>query len=182
MVHADRSDFNWTWKKKKNSRLPAKDSLMDRQFLEFWGNYLLSVARGQKQLEDVSRWMRGGFSGVEELTALFKKYYGLEDQSQDRPESSAAWERAAEDFKKSFRDYFCIMGWVSKDEYQNLEQENQALKQKIEAQEQTISRLRDLIKNPGIDPNKSLDVLQDLINKQSAEFQKLVKKFSEPDQ
>jgi len=155
---------------------------MDRQFLEFWGNYLLSVARGQKQLEDVSRWMRGGFSGVEELTALFKKYYGLEEKSQDRPESSAAWERAAEDFKKSFRDYFCIMGWVSKDEYQNLEQENQALKQKIEAQEQTISRLRDLIKNPGIDPNKSLDVLQDLINKQSAEFQKLVKKFSEPDQ
>ncbi len=74
------------------------------------------------------------------------------------------------------------MGWVSKDEYQNLEQENQALKQKIEAQEQTIPRLRDLIKNPGIDPNKSLDVLQDLINKQSAEFQKLVKKFSEPDQ
>jgi hypothetical protein len=182
MVHADRSDFNWTWKKKKNSRLPAKDFLMDRQFLEFWGNYLLSVARGQKQLEDLSRWISGGFSGVEELTALFKKYYGLEEQGQDGPESSAAWERAAEDFKKSFRDYFCIMGWVSKDEYQILQEENQALKQKIEAQEQTISRLRDLIKNPGIDPNKSLEVLQDLINKQSNEFQKLVKKFSEPDQ
>ena len=155
---------------------------MDRQFLEFWGNYLLSVARGQKQLEDVTRWIRGGFSGVEELTALFKKYYGLEEQSQDGPESSAAWERAAADFKKSFGDYFSIMGWVSKDEYQILEEENQALKQKIEAQEETILRLRDLLKSPGIDPNKSLDVLQDLINKQSAEFQKLVKKFSEPDQ
>jgi hypothetical protein len=56
---------------------------MDRQFLEFWGNYLLSVARGQKQLEDVTRWIHGGFSGVDELTALFKKYYGLEEQSQD---------------------------------------------------------------------------------------------------
>ena len=155
---------------------------MDRQFLEFWGNYLLSVSRGQKQLEDVTSWIRGGFSGVEELTALFKKYYGLEEQSQDRPESSAAWEKAAADFKKSFGDYFSIMGWVSKDEYQILEKENQVLKQKIEAQEQTISRLRDLLKSPGIDPNKSLDVLQDLINKQSAEFQKLVKKFSEPDQ
>ena len=51
-------------------------------------------------------------------------------------------------------------------------------KQKIEAQEQTISRLRDLIKNPGIDPGQALDVLQDLINKQNAEFQKLMKKFS----
>ena len=87
---------------------------MDRQFLEFWGNYLLSVARGQKQLEDVTRWIRGGFSGVEELTALFKKYYGLEEQSQDSPENSAAWEKAAADFKKSFGDYFTIMGWVSK--------------------------------------------------------------------
>ncbi|MFY9706367.1 MAG: hypothetical protein WAJ95_10655, partial [Desulfobacterales bacterium] len=102
--------------------------------------------------------------------------------SQDAPESSAAWKKAAADFKKSFGDYFSIMGWVSKDEYQIIEEENQALKQKIEAQEETISRLRDLLKSPGIDPNKSLDVLQDLINKQSAEFQKLVKKFSEPDQ
>ena len=74
------------------------------------------------------------------------------------------------------------MGWVSKDEYQILEKENQALKQKIEAQEQTIARLRDLLKNPGTDPGQTLDVLQDLINKQSAEFQKLMKKFSEPDQ
>ena len=70
------------------------------------------------------------------------------------------------------------MGWVSKDEYQILEEENQVLKQKIEAQEETISRLRDLLKNPGIDPGQALDVLQDLINKQSAEFQKLMKKFS----
>ena len=150
---------------------------MDRQFLEFWGNYLLSVARGQKQLEDVTRWMRGGFSGAEELTAMFKKYYGLEEQSQDGPESSAAWEGAAADFKKSFGDYFSIMGWVSKDEYRILEEENQVLKQKIQAQEESISRLRDLLKTPGIDPGQALDVLQDLINTQNAEFQKLMKKF-----
>ena len=154
---------------------------MDRQFLEFWGNYLLSVARGQKQLEDVSRWIREGFSGVEELTALFKKYYGLEGNGQDRPEYSAAWEKAAADFKESFRDYFRIMGWVSKDEFQILEEENQVLKQKIAAQEQTIARLRDLIKNPGTDFGHTLGVLEDLINKQSTEFQKLMKNFSEPD-
>jgi len=155
---------------------------MDRQFLEFWGNYLLSVAKGQKQLEDVTRWIHGGFSGVDELSALFKKYYGLEEKSQDAPESSAAWERAAADFKKSFGDSFSIMGWVSKDEYRILEEENQVLKQKVEAQEETISRLRDLLKNPGTDPGQALDVLQDLINKQNAEFQKLMKRFSKPDQ
>jgi hypothetical protein len=151
---------------------------MDRQFLEFWGNYLLSVAKGQKQLEDVTRWIHGGFSGVDELTALFKKHYGLEEQSRDAPESSAAWKKAGADFKKSFGDYFSITGWVSKDEYRILEEENQVLKQKIEAQEETISRLRDdLLKTPGIDPGQALDVLQELINNQNAEFQKLMKKF-----
>ncbi|MDZ7579495.1 MAG: hypothetical protein U5R30_02405 [Deltaproteobacteria bacterium] len=154
---------------------------MDRQFLEFWGNYLLSAARGQKHLEDVTSWIRGGLRGVDELTALFKKYYGLEEPAQDRPESRAAWEKAAADFKQSFQDYFRIMGWVSKDEYQNLLEENQALKQKIAAQDQAIARLRDLLKNPGIDLGSTLNVLQDLTDKQSTEFQKLVKKFSEPD-
>ena len=52
-------------------------------------------------------------------THLFEKksYSLLEEQSQVGPESSAAWEKAAADFKKSFGDYFSIMGWVSKDEY-----------------------------------------------------------------
>jgi transcriptional regulator with XRE-family HTH domain len=44
--------------------------------------------------------------------------------------------------------------------------------QKIEAQEQSISRLRELLKNPGIDPSQALDVLQELVNEQNAEFQK----------
>jgi hypothetical protein len=48
---------------------------------------------------------------------------------------------------------------------------NEILK-KIEAREQTISHLRDRLKNPGIDPSQALDVLQELINKQNAEFQK----------
>jgi transcriptional regulator with XRE-family HTH domain len=44
--------------------------------------------------------------------------------------------------------------------------------QKIEAQEQSISRLRELLKNSGIDPSQALDVLQELVNEQNAEFQK----------
>ena len=44
--------------------------------------------------------------------------------------------------------------------------------QKIEALGQTISRLRELFKNSGINPSQVFDVLQELINKQNAEFQK----------
>ena len=28
--------------------------MTDPNFLEFWGNYLIAVARGQKQLQDLS--------------------------------------------------------------------------------------------------------------------------------
>jgi hypothetical protein len=33
---------------------------MDRQFLEFWGNFMLNAAKSQKQLEDLTAWMKGG--------------------------------------------------------------------------------------------------------------------------
>jgi hypothetical protein len=36
---------------------------MDRHFLEFWGNFLINAAKGQKQMEDMSKWMQQGFEG-----------------------------------------------------------------------------------------------------------------------
>jgi Asp-tRNA(Asn)/Glu-tRNA(Gln) amidotransferase B subunit len=151
---------------------------MDRHFLEFWGHYLLSVARGQKQLEDITRWIRQGCQGANEMTEMFKNYYGLEDDGMSTPESRSAWEKAASDFKESFRDYFRIMGWISEEKYQALEEENQSLKETIAEQEQTIKRLRNLIRQPVIDQSQTLDVLRELINKQSDEFQQLLANFS----
>lgn len=151
---------------------------MDRHFLEFWGHYLLSVARGQKQLEDITRWVRQGCQGANEMTEMFKNYYGLENDDMSTAESRSAWEKAASDFRKSFSDYFRIMGWVSEEKYQALEEENQSLKETIAEQEQTIKRLRHLIRQPVIDQSQTLGVLRDLINKQSDEFQKLLTNLS----
>jgi hypothetical protein len=85
---------------------------MDRQFLEFWGNYLLAAARGQKQLEDLNQWIRQGFSGFEELTAMFKKFYGLENPRMQDSDSTRAWQNAAADFRNSFNAYLNLMGLV----------------------------------------------------------------------
>ena len=71
-----RSGISWT-SKKPVPRHVEKDQFMDRQFLEFWGNFLLSAAKSQKQLEDMTEWMKGGLKGFEELTSLFRKIYGL---------------------------------------------------------------------------------------------------------
>ena len=47
--------------------------MSDPNLLEFWGNYLIAVARGQKQLQDVDRWVRRNFEGMEDLAAMFKQ-------------------------------------------------------------------------------------------------------------
>ena len=153
---------------------------MDRHFLEFWGNYLLSVAKGQKQLEDMTRWIHQGFKGADEMAVMFKKYYGLEDYEKSKPESASAWEKAAADFGKSFNEYFRVMGWISIEEHQALEEKNRSLEEKIAQQDRTIKRLNGLLSQPVIDQSQTLNVLQDLIKKQSDEFQQLLTNLSAP--
>ena len=95
---------------------------MDSQFLEFWGNYLLAAAKGQKQLEDLNQWICQGFSGFEELTAMFKQFYGLEHPPDENLESAKAWENAVAGFRDSFNGYLDLMGVVPRDKYLALEQ------------------------------------------------------------
>ncbi len=49
---------------------------MDKNSMEFWGNYLLSAARGQQNLEDMAKWLQQGFRGFEGVTEMFRKAYG----------------------------------------------------------------------------------------------------------
>ena len=154
---------------------------MDRHFLELWGNYLLSVAKGQKQVEDFYNWMRQGLKGADELTEMFKKIYDLNDYNESDPKSTSDWDKAARNFRETSGDYFRMMGWISIEEFQALEEENQLLKSKIEEQDQKIQRLQNLLSQPSIDQHQTLNVLQDLINKQGEEFQKLLTNLSAPD-
>lgn len=153
--------------------------MMDRNFLEFWGNYLLAVARGQKQMETFSRWMRQGMQGSEDLTELFRKAYGLDPQQDGYAE---AWEKAARDFRLAFRETFLKMGWVPREDYDALAEENQRLLEKLDRQEDRIRRLRRLLSDPGTDQTKTLKVFQELIQKQGEEFSKLMRTLSEPEE
>ena len=148
---------------------------MDKQFLEFWGHYLLAAARGQKQLEDLHEWLRQGFSGFEELTAMFKKFYGLEPPPNENSESAKAWENAAAGFRNSFNAYLNLMGVVPLDKYQALEQECGTLQKKVADQEETIKVLRSLLAEEGTYQGETVKVLQNLVNKQSDAFETLMK-------
>jgi uncharacterized coiled-coil protein SlyX len=151
---------------------------MDRQFLEFWGHYLLAAARGQKQLEDLNEWIRQGFSGFEELTAMFKKFYGLEPPLDETLESAKAWETAAAGFRTSFNAYLELMGVVSRDKYQALEQECDGLQKKVADQEETIKVLRSLLAEEGTYQGETVKVLQNLVHKQTNAFETFMKSLT----
>ncbi|MDI7261290.1 MAG: hypothetical protein QME90_15410 [Thermodesulfobacteriota bacterium] len=152
---------------------------MDKHFLEFWGNFLINVAKGQKQLEDISKWMMQGFKGFEDLTAMFQTFYSLDKLDKSSPDYLKMWKKAEEDFKKSFKDYLSLLGLVPKEEYLGLVEKYEALKQKVASQEETISHLRMLLGEKVFDPGGVVKGFQDLMQRQKDQFQKLMESIGE---
>jgi hypothetical protein len=151
---------------------------MDRHFLEFWGNFLLQAAQGQKLLEDLAPWTRRDFFNFEDLTALFRKSYGLEQVEQDSPDYLKIWEKAQKDFRDSFRDYLSLLGVVPRDEYLELAGKYEKLKEKVAEQEETIKLLRMVLSDKGLDFAAVTLEFQKLVEKQGDQFHKLMKGVS----
>ena len=151
---------------------------MDRHFLEFWGNFLIDAARQQKRLDDLTRWMQQGFKGFEELTAMFNKFYGLDQLEKDTPSYMETWKRASENFLTSFNDIMGQMGMVTTNEHQALVKKYEELKEKVAAQEETINRLKLLLEEKKTESQEELvQGFQDLIEKQSKQFQDTMAAF-----
>jgi len=158
---------------------PAKGAIVvDKQFLEFWGNFLINAAKGQRQLEDMSKWINQGLEGFDELTAMFTKFYGLEHMEKDSPDYMATWKKASEDFSKSFKDYLLLMGVVPKDKHLTLVKKYEQLKEKVASQEETIKHLRMLLNAKKAQAQGDIaKEFQDLIEKQSEQFQETMETF-----
>ena len=144
--------------------------MTDPNFLEFWGNFLIAVARGQRQLQDLSVWMHQGFQGLEDITAMFKKSYGLESLQPDTPAFQEAWKKATAEYRDAFKETFEQLGWITEEKYRDLRDENQKLHREIEEKNRLIQSLKTLLKKKGLDQSHTLDVFQDLIHKQGEEL------------
>ncbi|MDT8274395.1 MAG: hypothetical protein RRA35_14475, partial [Desulfomonilia bacterium] len=82
---------------------------MDKEFMEFWGNFFLAAAKGQQQFEDMVKWLRGNVSGAQEVTDLFTKLYGVDAFLKNTPEYLNFWNASLLDFQKSFREFLSLM-------------------------------------------------------------------------
>lgn len=148
---------------------------MDAKFMEFWGNLLLSAAKSQKRIEEMTEWIRRGFTGAEEYATLFWKIYGVDKTEQGGSDFTKAWEAARENFSKSFKDYLALLGVVPREDYLALLRKYEGLKEKVQAQEETIQNLRTLLSATGREEFQGLTgQLEGLVRKQTEQFQKLL--------
>ena len=151
---------------------------MDHNFLEFWGNLLINAAKQQKQMEDLAEWMQQGFKGVDEWTAMFNKFYGMEHLKKNTPAYMESWEEASERFFNSFKDYLDLMGMVPKNEHLALVKKYEELKEKVADKEETIHHLRMLLeKRKAESQDEMVQGFQTLIDKQSKQFQQTMEAF-----
>lgn len=150
---------------------------MDSQFLEFWGKSLLNLARGQRQLEELSRWMGGTSEGTDadRLADLFRASYGLDKLEKDGAEYLKLYEKASRSYQQSLREYLALFDVAPRGDMEALQQECDALKAKIADQKQVIEHMGDIIDKNGRVPEETTRDLKNLLEKQAYEFQKVMK-------
>jgi hypothetical protein len=148
---------------------------MDRHFLEFWGNFLINAAKGQQQFDELTQWMQQGFKGFEELTALFRKAYGLE-KPESTPEYQQTWHKATREFRESLNTYLSLLGVIPLSEHLALVEKYEALKKENADQLKTIQRLRDLLQQDS-GQTAVVENFKELVSRQNEQFQKLMDSF-----
>jgi hypothetical protein len=148
---------------------------MDKKYLEFWGNYFLSAARSQEQLEELARLAKQGFNMMEEQWGLFRKFYGMVDSAESDVKERDRRQKSFADFKKGYKEFLELMGAVPKEEYDELVSRYEALKKEV-AERKKTGRLS-ISDEMGYDPDELAKGVQDLIKRQSEQFEELMNAF-----
>lgn len=152
---------------------------MDRQFFEFWGSYFTTVAKGQKQIEEISTWMNKGFSTADDLTRLFRRCYGLDEPKENGTFDSQKWQKAITEFQEALTQTANVWGWVTKAEHQQVVDRCAELEEKIRQQQSTISQLRDLLGQEGLGHAELFQHFKNVYEDQSKQFHELMKSINE---
>jgi hypothetical protein len=152
---------------------------MDKSFLDFWHQFLRNTIAGPPRLEELARWMQQGFSGSDQLGAMFKKAYGLAEMSEDLPDYERHAGEAARAFQRSLEAFLATLGMVPLETHTATLKENEALRQKLAAQEVLIEQLRARLGKTGGSGETSVEQFQEMLASQNEQFQDLMKSFGQ---
>ena len=147
---------------------------MDSQFYEFWGQFLINVAQGQKQVEEMSSWMKKGYAGADDLAKLFRRCYGLNAADTGNAQDPQAWKEAIAQFQDTFSQFAAQWGWVPQVDHQQALEKCATLEKQVEVQQATIRQLRDLLAQKGLGYSELLQHMQGALKDQNDQFQTLM--------
>jgi len=152
--------------------------MVDRQFLEFWGNCFLNAAQTQKHLEDMSRWIRGDYMMYEDITKMFTRFYGFDLMETTTPDYFDFWKKTTEDFQKSFVDFMGLMDFMPREETGSLARENRGLRDRIAELEKSIKTLQKILDEKLSVQNAGIKGFEDMLKDQTQKFQDMMLNYS----
>jgi hypothetical protein len=144
---------------------------MDPHFLKFWGEFLIQAAEGQRQLEDMTGWMKSGLVSSGTLADLFRQCYGLPPATHDNRD---LWRKAHADFYAALKTYAPLWGWVPRDRYERLKKKMARMETRIEDQQRSIERLEALLADSGKGQAAIAARFQTLIDDQQQAFHRMM--------
>lgn len=153
---------------------------MDKNMLEFWGQAMLNAARSQQQMEDMNK-MFGQNFGVENpfMNSMFKVFGLQNSKKMENEEIVELTQKSSEAYKEFFKAYLTMFDVVSREEYINLEKENEDLKAKIVQQEKIINGYKNLSGKDNFDQEQIVDNLAQIMKNQTQQFQELMKQVNQ---
>lgn len=143
---------------------------MDRQFYEFWGKFMINVAKGQKQMEEMTAWMQQGYADKDDLATLLRSCYDVSPTQDKTAQDSQSWQKAISDFNNAFNKFAKQFGWVAQSEHGKLLEKCDILEKKVQEQQDTINRLRDLLTQKGLGHTELFEHLKDSFKEQTEQF------------
>ena len=151
---------------------------MDKKFLEFWGNCFLNAAKGQEQIENLTRLMHEGFGAFEQQMELFQRLYNFDEIVDSAPNSSDFISQAAETYRKSYQEFLDLFGLVSKEDYESLAEKCEVLREKLAALEKKTSDPKRQADWNEIGTSELVQGFESLMKKQTDQFQELMQSFA----
>jgi hypothetical protein len=149
---------------------------MNKDFYEFWGNFLLNLARGHQQMENLSALMKQGVAEMNDLAKGFSDTYGRYAPAGAGDDSAAvAWQKAMADFQRSLSPFAALWGWVPQAEHERVVRDRDELQKKVKDQEDVIKQLRDLLNQEGRGHLMLVDHWKRSLKEQNDQFQALMK-------
>lgn len=152
---------------------------MDKDFLRLLGNFLTRCAEGREEFGALARGLDHGCKSADAFAAFFRTLYGLDPGAEARDASVKAWEQAVGDFQKSFQELFASFGAVPVNQHLELKEKYEAVLAEKAALEETVRHLRQLLGQRQLGQEELNRGYQELLERQTAEFQKLAMGMTE---